>query len=166
MPDPAVVNVAPRKREQSPLVCDAPTATPPRQRHTPAPTAPGVVQGIVDPCPSDPPPLPPLRKRGRPPRAPPSRPEWSDPTTIAARGGISIAQLWRLVARGLITPPAYLGPKCPRFHNETFDNDLKRLRATPQQNEAGRRAAKLAEARARKRAERESHPSPGDKGTE
>jgi hypothetical protein len=171
-------------REPSPLVDDNPVAepTPSRRRQALATTTAGGPQGVVfaatiadpvqkklattatgpvqglelefNPLVSDPPPSLPIRKRGRPPRAPPPQPEWSDPTSTAARGGISIAQLWRLVARGLITPPSYLGPKCPRFHNETFDDDLKKLRATPQQNEAGRRAAKLAEARARARAAR------------
>ena len=67
---------------------------------------------------------------------------------------VSVATLWRGVADGRISPPAYPSEKTPRFHLDVLDADMSRARAKPSENEAGRRAARLAEARQRARASR------------
>ncbi len=105
-----------------------------------------------------PPPTAP-RKRGRPPRdmspLPPS--PWVKPKIGAAHVGVSIATLWRGVSNGTITPPSYPAPKTPRFNLSVLDADMERTRAKPSETEAGRRAARLAEARQRARAARTSN---------
>src|SRR5215469_12371497 len=76
---------------------------------------------------------------------PPSR--WVPPEPAAAHIGVSVASLWRGVADGRITPPSYPSEKSPRFNLDIIDADMARTRAKPSEHEAGRRAAKLAEAR-------------------
>jgi hypothetical protein len=78
------------------------------------------------------------------------------PKPTAERGGFSQATLWRGVDEGRITPPSYVAPKTPLFHVPTFDADMVKLRAKPSECEAGRRAAKLTEARQQARARRET----------
>jgi hypothetical protein len=79
---------------------------------------------------------------------------WIIPEVAAAHLGVSVATLWRAVAAGRISPPSYPSEKSPRFNTETLDADMARIRAKPSENEAGRRAALLAEARQRARASR------------
>ena len=85
---------------------------------------------------------------------------WVPPETAAAHIGVSIATLWRGVADGRITPPSYPSEKTPRFHLDVLDADMSRARAKPSENEAGRRAARLAEARQRARASRTAAKEP------
>lgn len=94
------------------------------------------------------------RGPGRPPNAetPLPSPAYLRPDAATAYIGCTVATLWNGVRSGRITPPAYPSEKSPRFHIATLDADTERARARPSENEAGRRAAKLAEARARARA--------------
>jgi hypothetical protein len=109
---------------------------------------------MADPTSADPRVAP--RRRGRPSRdlspLPPS--PWVGPEIAAARIGVSIATLWRGVSDGRISPPSYPSEKTPRFNIEVLDADMSRARAKPSENEAGRRAARLVEARQRARASR------------
>jgi hypothetical protein len=79
---------------------------------------------------------------------------WVTPEIAAAHLNIGVATLWRGVAGGRFTPPAYPSQKTPRFHLDVLDADMARARAKPSENEAGRRAARLTEARQRARASR------------
>jgi hypothetical protein len=90
-------------------------------------------------------------KRGRPPRELPPPTRWVPPELAAAHLGVSIVTLWRGVADGRLTPPSYPSEKSPRFNLDTLDADMTRTRAKPSEHEAGRRAARLAEARRRAR---------------
>jgi len=83
-------------------------------------------------------------------------PQWVPPDLAAEHIGVSTAALWKGVAAGTITPPAYPTPKNPRFHLPTLDKDMEQARAMPADHEAGRRAAKLTEARQHARKEREA----------
>jgi hypothetical protein len=107
----------------------------------------------------------PAAPRRHPPREKLPLSEYGGPEATAARGDFSLPTLWRAVDQGHITPPSYPTPKTPRFHFPTFDADMVRLRAKPSANEAGRRAAKLAEARKRARDARESQPKPEGRAT-
>jgi hypothetical protein len=95
-------------------------------------------------------------KRGRPPLTrdalPPS--SWVPPAVAANHIGTSQASLWRGVSSGRITAPSYPSEKSPRFNLRTLDSDMERARAKPSEGEAGRRAAKLTEARQQARAKR------------
>jgi hypothetical protein len=73
------------------------------------------------------------------------------PEIAAAHVGVSTMTLWRGVADGRITPPSYPSEKSPRFNLDIIDADMARTRAKPSEHEAGRRAARLAEARRRAR---------------
>jgi hypothetical protein len=84
-----------------------------------------------------------------PPVLPPSR--WVSPEGAATYLGISIATLWRGVAIENLTSPSYPTPKAPRFHLDILDADMARLRELPSVGEAGRRAARLTEAREKAR---------------
>jgi hypothetical protein len=79
---------------------------------------------------------------------------WVSPEIAAAHIAVSIATLWRGVADGRITPPSYPSEKAPRFNLDVLDADMSRARAKPSENEAGRRAARLTEARQRARTAR------------
>jgi hypothetical protein len=83
---------------------------------------------------------------------PPSR--WVIAEFAAAHLGVSVATLWRGVGDGRISPPSYPAEKSPRFNLDVLDADMARTRSRPSENEAGRRAARLAEARQRARASR------------
>jgi hypothetical protein len=122
---------------------------------------------VYDPPIADPPPAP-ARKRGRPPRPPSSdaaTPKWLTPEQAAAHIGVSVASLWRGVKSGNLSAPSYVSLKCPRFHIDTLDADLGRLRARPSENTAGQRAARLRAARARARAARSSQPPSENEAT-
>src|SRR5215472_5791667 len=96
------------------------------------------------------------RRRGRPPRdispLPPTR--WVTAEVAAGHIGVSLATLWRSVADGRITAPSYPSEKAPRFHIDQLEADMARARAKPADSAAGRRAARLTEARQRARAAR------------
>jgi hypothetical protein len=93
------------------------------------------------------------RRRGRPRRQRTSLPprRWATPEEAAAHLGVHVMTLWRGVNDGRITPPSYPSEKSPRFDLDILDADMVRTRAKPSEHEAGRRAAKLAEARRRAR---------------
>jgi hypothetical protein len=109
---------------------------------------------MSDPISTSPPAEP--RRRGRPPREylPLPASPWVPPESAAAHLGISVATLWRGVADGRFTPPSYPSQKAPRFNLNVLDADMEVIRAVPRDSEAGRRAARLTEARRRKRAAR------------
>ena len=94
-----------------------------------------------------------IRQPGRRPKSAQALPAavWVGPDIAAAHIGLSLPGLWRGVAAGRITPPSYPTEKSPRFHLPTLDADMERARALPTEHEAGRRAARLAEARRQKR---------------
>jgi hypothetical protein len=73
------------------------------------------------------------------------------PEDGAAHIHVSLATLWRGVGVGRITPPSYPTPKTPRFNLDVLDADMERTRMLPSVGEAGRRAARLAEARKKAR---------------
>jgi hypothetical protein len=106
---------------------------------------------MSDPTSANPPAAP--RRRGRPPRdiSPLPPPRWVTAEAAAARLCISVATLWRGVDDGRITPPSYPSEKTPRFNLDVLDADMERARAKPSECEAGRRAARLTEARQRAR---------------
>lgn len=112
------------------------------------------------------------RKRGRPHKPapetardetpPPAAPvaRWLRPKDAAHYCGISEPSLWKAVAEGRLSPPAYPRPKAPRFTTEQLDRDMERSRARPVEN----LAARLIEARRRLRpaVPGGAHPGPDD----